>query len=199
MQHEPHAFGATLITRSKMWRENSRPGSRMNLIRHKEHKKKNASQLLYHTQCIELLVSCVQGKNCGTEARLRSIFSWEDCVANVLDLGKYYAWDQEGAQARGIERDIEDQLDQDVLRRVKAPFVRLLTQLFLNAEGNQSELGQETTRFPRWWEDDEPAVSDWQTAPSCLMDEFITEIELFTLRLNRAEVTGKLDAEAEVI
>ena len=32
--------------------------------------------------------------------------------------------------------DVEKQLDQDVLRRVKAPFVRLLTQLFINVEEN---------------------------------------------------------------
>ena len=67
---------------------NAKPGSRMDLMKQEDHKRKNASQLLYHTNCIELLVACVQGHNQGAEARLRGIFSWEDLTANVLDLGK---------------------------------------------------------------------------------------------------------------
>jgi len=161
-------------------------GSRYRLMEQNEFKYQLASELLYHTECIELLVACVKGDSHAPVIRLRGLFSWEDCVSNILDLDL-------------TSRGRSGKLKKQVLYRVKAPFLRLLTEVHLNIQFEKIDAVIDNcgTLFPRWWSHDPDTQIVGAKAPPCLMNEFIEAIDAFTARLKKAEEKAE-DADAEV-
>ena len=181
--------GNPIPSQSSMRQTNAEKGSRYDLMLSEEYKKKLASQLLYHTNCMELLVACAQGGTHGPVTRLRNLMSWDDLISNILDLD---------VTSNGRTR----KLDPSVLHRVKAPFLRLLTETYLReGEATVEDVPEDSapdSLLPRWWTHDENKEIKGEEIPS-LVDEFIQQIDSFTARLRDAEAAGLKFHDAEVI
>ena len=182
----------TVLSLAYMRQINKDKGSRYNLMLAEEFKKPG-SKLEYHTQCIELLAACAHGDSHAPVTRLRKVFKWNDCVSNILDLDVT-------AHSRS------NKLSQEALHRVKAPFLRLLTEVYFNIRfekipGMQSTQNIEAgSLFPRWWghDADTEIAGEVHTAPMCLIDEFISELDSLTARVLALEANGGKCSDATV-
>jgi len=138
------------------------PGSEQNRlakIMKNDHQRKMASPLVYHSMCLELLHRCAAGKAPATELRLKSMISWDDCISHILDI------------TRTTRPEEAPTVDSEALCSIKAPFLRLLGEIYLNSD-LQHVLEH---KFARFWV---PVENDMQGG--CLFDEFINEINRFS-------------------
>eukprot|EP00960_Hanusia_phi_P030497 748658-Hanusia_phi.AAC.3 len=145
---------------------------RLTLMLEGEHKRELGSLIKYHISSLEILSSCATGKNVGNKGKIQQEVSFDNVLANLLDLDK---------DSDGVRRVV----DMEVLHTVKSAWLTFLTEIYLTSFDILAIKQMQGSRrvWPAKYYKSIIAVSDssYSTIPDesekCLMENFLSSIE----------------------
>jgi len=138
--------------------------TRIDLLLQNDHKRPVFSLIKYHCAAVRLLAACAFGRHEENQARIMNLISIDEVVNNILDIDLH---------GNGVQ---ETNINQDAVRLVQAPWVALLTDVYLTC--NDTEIIKDVARLDRVWGDNS------RPSNMSLFSLFGTTFYIFCQRLN---------------